>query len=175
MRKNASLTKKRAIAKIPNISEQAKLLARLLTIGFAVLCSSPCNAISLTIDSFELASPDEAARWIHLLDLGREVGVRVKSTTVRLRDVTVSITRIESAAGCTQDVCPTFFKYELDKVFEFIVPCKEELVILDMTRRDSNGKYVVSVALAAGENLTTLVTPTSLGPIITTVKDRIRP
>jgi hypothetical protein len=155
-----------------SVDRQTKALIRLFAVGLAFLSLSPCNAISLRIDSFELASPDEAARWARLLDLGADAGVRVKSTAVQLRDVTLSITRVETAA-CIQDVCPTFFKYQLDRTFEFIIPCKEGLVILDMAQRDSSGKYVVSAALAAGGNLTTLVTPTSMGPMITTVKDNL--
>jgi len=153
---------------------QTKTLVRMLAICLAVLGSSPCNAISERIDSFDLATPDEAARWISFLRLGADTRVRIKSRTVRLRDVTVSMTRIENAA-CIQDVCLTFFRYELGKVFEFIIPCKEGLLILDMATTDPNGEFVVDAALAAGDNLTTFVRPTSLGPVITTVQDTLRP
>jgi len=52
---------------------------------------------------------------------------------------------------------------KLGKVFEFIIPCKEGLLILDMATTDPNGEFVVDAALAAGDNLTTFVRPTSLG------------
>jgi hypothetical protein len=153
---------------------QTKTLVGILAICLAVLGSGPCNAISERIDSFDLATSDKAAHWISLLGLGSDAGVRIKSRTVQLRDVTVSMTRIENAT-CIQDVCLTFFKYELGRVFEFIIPCKEGLVILDMATKDPNGDFVVDAVLAAGDNLTTLVRPTSLGPVITTVQDTRRP
>ena len=141
----------------------------LLAVALGVLCN-PCMAISLRVDSFEPVSPDEAARWVRLLNLGAEDGIQVRSTKVLLRDVTMSVTRIESAS-CSEGICPTYFKYQAGKEFEFSILCKEELVLFDVTGRDTTGKYVVSLALAVGQNLTVLVTPTSLGPIITAVKD----
>jgi hypothetical protein len=140
----------------------------------AVFYSSLGHAISMKISPFNPVSPEETAHWVHLLGLGAHDTVRVKSITVWLRDVSLSATRVESAA-CVEDACPTFFKYELGKVFEFVISCKEEVEIQDITTMDPSGKYVVSIALATGHNLTTLIKPTSLGPIITTLRETIRP
>jgi hypothetical protein len=145
-----------------------------MAIVCAVFYSGFGHAISTKIGSFNPVSPEETAHWVRLLGLEAQDGVRVKSTTVWLREVSLSVTRVESSA-CVEDACPTFFKYELGKVFEFVVPCKEGLEILDIATRDPSGKYVVSVAVAAGHNLTTLIKPTSLGPIITTLQETIRP
>lgn len=154
------------IVKIARISVQAKIIARALAVLLAVISSSPCMAISQGIDSFNPATPEEVARWTQLLGLRADARVPIKSIKLQLGDATMSITRVENAA-CDQDVCPTFFKYELGRVFEFVIPCKEGLGILDVPARDINGQVVHSIVLDVGHSLSTLVRPTSLGPIIT--------
>jgi hypothetical protein len=156
------------VYKAPRRIRYRNFLAPLFAIGFAVLCSSPCDGISQTIDPFKPATAEEAARWIRLLKLEATPGVEIKSATMQLIDVTLSITRIESG-GCSQGVCATFFKYHLDKDFEFIIPCKPKMTVLVMMREDDlTGKEVVSIVLATGYDLTVTVLPTSLGPIIRT-------
>jgi hypothetical protein len=154
--------------KAPQRTRPQKFLAGLFALGFAVLCSSPCDAISERVNRFKPATAEEAARWIRLLKLEATPGVEIKSATMQLIDVTLSITRIESG-GCGQGVCATFFRYHLDKDFEFVIPCRPEMTVLDMMRQDDlTGKEVVSIVLATGYDLTVTVLPTSLGPIIRT-------
>jgi hypothetical protein len=145
---------------------KAKYLVGIFAVLLAILVSSPCAALSEGIESFPPATPAETARWVKLLGLESDAGVRIKSITLTLHDATVSITRVENAA-CIEDVCPTFFEYQLDRAFEFIIPCKERLLLLDVPQRDANG-HVVSFYLDVGKSLTTNVRPTSLGPVITT-------
>ncbi len=123
-----------------------------------VISSSPCVALSEGINSFNPATPEEVARWTQLLGLKPDARVPIKSIKLQLGAAAMSITRVESAA-CDKDVCPTFFKYELGRVFEFAIPCKEALMILDVPARDI-------IVLYVGHGLTTIVRPTSLGPVI---------
>jgi hypothetical protein len=103
-----------------------------------------------------------------LLKLEASPGVEIKSATMQLIDVTLSITRIESG-GCGQGVCVTFFKYHLDKDFEFVIPCKPEMTVLDRASQDDlTGKEVWSIVLVTGYDLVATVLPTSLGPLIKT-------
>jgi len=60
------------MSNLARVIGQTKTLVRLLAICLAVLGSGPCNAISERIASFDLATPDEAARWISLLGLGAD-------------------------------------------------------------------------------------------------------
>ena len=76
-----------------------KFLASLFMIGLAVFSSSPCDAMSERVNRFKPATAEEAARWIRLLKLEATPGVEIKSATMQLIDVTLSITRIESG-GC---------------------------------------------------------------------------
>jgi hypothetical protein len=146
-----------------------KFLACLFALGLAVLCSSPCDAMSERVNPFKPATAEEAARWIRLLKLEASPGVEIKSATMQLIDVTLSITRIESG-GCGQGVCFTFFKYHLDKDFEFVIPCKPEMTVLNMMSQDAlTGKAVWSIVLVTGYDLIAEVLPTSLGPLIRTL------
>jgi hypothetical protein len=154
------------IAGIARGGVQAKILVRALAVLLVVISSSPCVALSEGIRSFNPATPEEVARWTQLLGLRPDARLPIKSIKLQLRDAAMSITRVENAA-CDQDVCPTFFKYELGRVFEFVIPCKEGLGILDVPMRDINGQVVHSIVLDVGHGLSTLVRPTSLGPIIT--------
>jgi len=141
----------------------------MLAVCLALAAPSPCMALSYNAGSFDLATPAEAARWLKLLGLENEAGVIVKSMSMRLIEVDVSITRIESAR-CNGDVCPTFFRYEMDRVFEFVVPCKERIVVFDRFHKDPDGKVVVEFGLDVGSSLSTMVRPTSFGPVINTMR-----
>lgn len=158
--------RKRLIAGIVRIGAQVKILVRALAVLLVVISSSPCVALSEGIRSFNPALPEEVALWTQLLGLKPDARVPIKSIKLQLGAAAMSITRVESAA-CDQDLCPTFFKYELGRVFEFVIPCKEGLGILDVPARDINGQVVKSIELDVGHGLSTLVRPTSLGPIIT--------
>ena len=152
--------------RMARVGRQVKILVRALAVLLAVISSSPCVALSEGIRSFNPAPPEEVALWTQLLGLRPDARLPIKSIKLQLRDAAMSITRVENAA-CDQDVCPTFFKYELGRVFEFVIPCKEGLGILDVPARDINGQVVKSIELDVSHGLSTLVRPTSLGPIIT--------
>ena len=146
-----------------------KFLAGLFVLGLAALCSSPCDAMSERVNPFKPATAEEAARWIRLLKLEATPGVEIKSATVQLVDVTLSITRIESNGCGPEEVCSTLFKYHLDKDFEFVIPCRPEMTVLNRTSHDGpTGKDVWSIVLVTGYDLTAVVLPTSLGPLIRT-------
>jgi hypothetical protein len=49
--------------------------------------------------------------------------VPIKSIKLQLGAAAMSITRVESAA-CDQDLCPTFFKYELGRVLSSLSPVR---------------------------------------------------
>lgn len=157
------------VYKAPRRISYRNFLAPLFALGFAVLCSSPCDALSERVNRFKPATAEEAARWIRLLKLEATPGVEIKSATMQLVDVTLSITRIESG-GCGQgEVCVTFFKYHLDKDFEFVIPCKPEMTVLNrISHDDLTGKDVESIVLVTGYDLTATVLPTSMGPLIKT-------
>jgi hypothetical protein len=162
------LNDKIGVYQAPQGTRLRTFLAGLFALGFAVLCSSPCDAMSERVNLFKPATAEEAARWIRLLKLEASPGVEIKSATMQLIDVTLSITRIESG-GCGQGVCFTFFKYHLDKDFEFVIPCKPEMTVLNRVSQDDlTGKDVWSIVLVTGYDLTTTVLPTSMGPIIKT-------
>jgi hypothetical protein len=160
---------KAGLYKAAQRSRLRTFLASLLALGLAVLCSSPSDAVSERVNRFKPATAEEAARWIRLLKLEASPGVEIKSATMQLIDVTLSITRIESG-GCGQGVCVTFFKYHLDKDFEFVIPCKPEMTVLDRASHDDpTGKDVWSIVLVTGYDLVAEVLPTSLGPLIRTL------
>lgn len=149
--------------------KKIRYLVAIIAVCLALVASGPCLAISYKAGSFDPATPAETARWLKLLGRENEGRVAVKSKSMHLIDVDVSITRIEGA-GCNGDVCPTFFRYEMDKGFEFVIPCKEGMVIFDRFHKDPDGKVVVEFGLDVGSSLTTMVRPTSLGPVIRTVR-----
>ncbi|HXQ70534.1 MAG TPA: hypothetical protein VN844_08615 [Pyrinomonadaceae bacterium] len=156
------------VCKASQRTSNRKFLASLFALGFAVLFSSPCGALSERVNLFKPATAEEAARWTRLLKLEASPGVEIKSATMQLIDVTLSITRIESE-GCGQGVCVTFFKYHLDKDFEFVIPCEPEMTVLNRISHDGpTGKDMLSMVLVTGYDLTATVLPTSLGPFIKT-------
>lgn len=144
-----------------------KMRLLILAACLVLLACNPCAAISQKISSFAPVSPADAAAWVKRLGLEDDPAVKVKSISLRLRDATMSVTRVESRM-CKDDVCPTYFKYQIDRVFEFIIPCRESVVILDTRRDPGAGFKAVDFILDVGSSLSSWVTPTSHGPLIRT-------
>ena len=154
------------------IRRRGRYLSLLLAIWFAVLGTSPCGALSGIVDDFVPVSPQEAARWMDLLGLKPSSGVQIKSLTVDLMGTKMSMTRIETAA-CTDDgVCWTVFKYDMGKTFEFVIPCKVGILLLDVTAKDTTGTIVFPVTVFTAHNLETTIQPSSVGPLLTTSRHR---
>jgi hypothetical protein len=147
-----------------------RLLAS-LAIVVSLLSTRPCVAISETLNNpFVASSAEEAERWIKLLRFEKEPDVRVKQANLRLLDVAITITRIETSR-CVDEKCLTIFRYELGQVFQIAIYCKPKMIALDRVHEDSSGKHVTSLELDIGENMVMVMTPSSFGPLISALRE----
>jgi hypothetical protein len=122
------------------------------------------------IDPFTALPADEAAEWIGALHLEKANGFQLTGANLSLLDVTISAVRVETA-DCIDDRCPTVFRYRMGRVFQVVITCKQTMAVYTRATEDVNGKHVFSLFLDTGRGMTTQLTPTSLGPVVTTTRN----
>ena len=128
------------------------------------LSSTNCaNAIAYKIEKFSLPKTADLEKWKDVLT--NFPGANVKSADFLLLGKThVSVLRIESAA-CKNDVCPTVFRYNLNREYTFTILCKEVIQVFDEIFKISGDEFVQSIQVYSDRAKIT-VTMTSFGPII---------
>jgi hypothetical protein len=144
-----------------------------VSLWIATIIGPPSEASSFLITDFRAASSAETERLRRDLRYLFPAASELLLAEVSLPSGPMSIVRVKSS-DCQADLCPTVFRYTIHKAFEFVLFCKQPVLVLSHPVRLANGELTISVALDAGHQ-TIEVTPTSIGPVIKVTGERPKP